>query len=91
MLAGNPNVAKVWSLDKKELSNLVKELAFYRQVAAENFDLVVDFQQLPRIRWVVGFSRQAVRLTYDAPWYTRWLYTHRVPMRGGYAAMTKAS
>ena len=49
------------------------------------------YEVITRIRWVVGFSRQAVRLTYDAPWYTRWLYTHRVPMRGDYAAMTKAS
>ncbi len=91
MLAGNPHIAKVWALDKKELPNILKELAFYRRVAAEGYDLVVDFQQLPRIRWVVAFSGQAVRLTYDAPWYTRWLYTHMVPMRGGYAAMTKAS
>lgn len=91
MLANNPHLAKVFALDKKELSSLRKELAYYRSVAREGYDLVVDFQQLPRIRWVVAFSRARVRLSYDAPWYTRWLYTHRVPMRGGYAAMSKAS
>ncbi|MBG0776701.1 MAG: glycosyltransferase family 9 protein [Desulfovibrionaceae bacterium] len=91
MLEHNPDVARVWAIDRKELSNLFKEVAFYRRVAAEGFDLVVDFQQLPRCRWVVFFSHAPVRLSYTPPWYNRWLYTHTVDPLGGYAAMTKAS
>ncbi|EPR44104.1 glycosyl transferase family 9 [Desulfovibrio sp. X2] len=91
MLANNPHLARVWQVDKKELTSLRREIAFYRRVASEGYDLVVDFQQLPRIRWVVGFSHAKVRLSYTAPWYTRWLYTHTAPMLPGYAAMCKAS
>jgi len=69
-------------------------LAFYLQVARQRFDLLVDFQQLPRIRWVAALSRFfgcRWRLSYDPPWYNRWLYSHTVRPRDGYAAMCKAS
>ncbi|WP_461211559.1 glycosyltransferase family 9 protein [Desulfocurvus sp. DL9XJH121] len=98
MVQGNPDVARIWSVDKRAHKNLGAQLAFYLRVAHEGFDLVVDFQQLPRIRWVVGLSRffppasgRQVRLSYEAPWYNRWLYTHTVRPRDGYAAMAKAS
>lgn len=94
VLENNPHVARIWAVDKKQLSNLLKELAFYVSVARQGFDLVVDFQQLPRIRWVVGLSRLfgcRWRLTYDPPWYNRWLYSHATPPRDGYAARCKAS
>jgi ADP-heptose:LPS heptosyltransferase len=94
VLENNPHIAHIWAVDKKKLTNLCKELAFYLQVAQQRFDLVVDFQQLPRIRWVVGLSRffgGRWRLSYDPPWYNRWLYTHTTRPRDGYAAMCKAS
>lgn len=100
VLAHNPHVRHVHKLDKKALSHLGKELAWYWQVAAfgdgnsGGYDLVVDFQQLPRIRWVVLFAMLqgcATRITHTAPWYNRWLYTHTVRLKGGYAAMCKAS
>ena len=75
MLANNPHIYRIWAVDKKKLSNLFKEIIFYREVAGQGFDLVVDFQQLPRCRWVVGFSKAPIRLSYTPPWYTRWLYT----------------
>lgn len=94
MLDNNPHLARIWALDKKELSTLPRELAFYFRVARQRFDLVVDFQQLPRIRWVAALSWLfgcRWRLTYDAPWYNRWLYSHFARPRDGYAAMSKAS
>lgn len=94
VLENNPHVARIWAVDKKQLSNLFKELAFYVSVARQGFDLVVDFQQLPRIRWVVGLSRLfgcRCRLSYDPPWYNRWLYSHTTRPRDGYAALCKAS
>ncbi|MDR2489276.1 MAG: glycosyltransferase family 9 protein, partial [Desulfovibrio sp.] len=75
MLQGNPHIHKIWPLDKKALPSLVHELVFYRHVAAVSFDVIVDFQQLPRCRWVVGFSRAKVRLSFSPPWYLRFLYT----------------
>ena len=78
-------------MDKKVLSSLPQEVAWYWHVARTGYDLVVDFQQLPRCRWVVAFSGAPVRLSYTPPWYTSLLYTHSSDMLDGYSAMSKAS
>lgn len=91
MLEGNPHVARIWPIDKKVLRSLASELAYYWSIAREKYDLIVDFQQTPRCRWIVGFSRSAVRLTRTPPWYTRWLYSHWSEPERGYAAAMKAS
>lgn len=91
VLENNPNIDHIWPIDKKALSNPLKALRYYAKVGRNNYDLIVDFQQLPRCKWVVRFSRAAVKLTYTPPWYNRSLYTHSIPMQGGYAAMSKAS
>ncbi len=91
LLEGNPHLDKVWALDKQKLDNLYREIRWYREVARTGFDLVIDFQQLPRCRWVVAFSGASVRLSYTPPWYLRFLYTHSAPLKAGYAAQTKAS
>ncbi|CCO23194.1 glycosyltransferase family 9 protein [Maridesulfovibrio hydrothermalis] len=87
----NPAVSHVWSIVKKELGNPFKALAFYRKVGRSGYDLVVDFQQLPRCRWVMLFCDAPVKLSYNPPWYNRFLYTNwpeHIP--GGYAAKYKA-
>ncbi|ACS81696.1 glycosyltransferase family 9 protein [Maridesulfovibrio salexigens] len=87
----NPAVSHVWAIDKKKLRNPLKALAFYWRVGRSGYDLIVDFQQLPRCRWVVLFSDAPVKLADMPPWYNRWLYTNwpeYIP--GGYAAMYKA-
>ncbi len=91
LLEGNPHLEKIWAVDKQKLSNLYRELRWYLQVAHTNFDLVVDFQQLPRCRWVVAFSQARIRLSHTAPWYNRLLYTHCIPLQPGYAAQMKVS
>ncbi len=91
MLENNPHIARIWALDKKALRTLAHELAFSWKVARQGFDLVVDFQQLPRCRWVVAFSGARIRLSYTPPWYNRPLYTHWAAPLRGYAAMAKAS
>lgn len=87
----NPCIDKIWVVDKKNLSNLIKEVPWYWRVSRNKFNLIIDFQQLPRCRWIVGFSPSAVRLSYTPPWYTRFLYSHSVTPLDGYAAMSKAS
>jgi ADP-heptose:LPS heptosyltransferase len=91
LLLNNPHIDKVWELDKDKLPTLIHELIWCRRVARTGFDLVADFQQLPRIRWLVAFSRASVRLSYTPPWYTRILYTHSIDQLPGYSAMSKAS
>lgn len=91
LLDNNPDVFRVWAVDKHAYAHFGAELAFSFSVAAQGFDLVVDFQQLPRCRWVVAFSRAPIRLTYTPPWYNKLLYTHWIDPLPGYAAMAKAS
>lgn len=91
VLDHNPDVHTVWAVDKARLSNPLKALAWYWKVARQGFDLIVDFQQLPRCRWVVLFSDAAVKFTFPPPWYNRWAYTHWTRFEEGYAAKTKAS
>lgn len=94
VLEHNPDISRVWALDKKQLTHPGKDLAFAWCIARQRYDILVDFQQLPRIRWVAALSRlfgTRVRLTYEPPWYNRWLYTHWTRPRDGYAAMSKAS
>lgn len=94
MVKGHPDLAGVFAVDKKEQKGLLQSLRFSKMVASQRFDVIIDFQQLPRCRFVVGLSRlygTNIRLSYTPPWYNRWLYSNWAEPRGGYAAMTKAS
>ncbi len=91
VLEHNPHVDRLWALDKAALPTLAHEVRWYWKVARTGYDLVINFQPtLPRLRWVVGFSGAAVRLTSTPPWYLRPLYTHTVSPSGSYAAAAKA-
>jgi heptosyltransferase-2/heptosyltransferase-3 len=91
VLENNPHVRHVWALDKKALPNLLSELRYYARIAGEGYDLVVDFQQLPRCRFVTLMSRAKVRLSYPPPWYNRLLYTHWATPVHGYSGKFRAS
>ncbi|MBI9112715.1 glycosyltransferase family 9 protein [Maridesulfovibrio ferrireducens] len=91
VFANNPAVQHIWSIKKNELRNPFKALAFYRKVGISGYDLVVDFQQLPRCRWMLLFCNAPVKLSFKPPWYNRFLYTNwpeSIP--GGYAAKYKS-
>ncbi|MDO4767538.1 MAG: glycosyltransferase family 9 protein [Pseudomonadota bacterium] len=91
VLENNPRIRSVWAVDRKKLPTFFHELAFYARIARRKYDLVVDFQQLPRCRFVTLFSRAEVRLSYPPPWYNRPLYTHTVRPVDGYSGMFRAS
>ena len=91
VLENNPHLNKVWSIDKNALKNPLKALRYYARIGGSGYDLIVDFQQLPRCKWVMLFSRAAVKLTFTPPWYNKFLYTHWSDMTPGYAAKAKAS
>lgn len=90
MLYHNPKINKIWELDKKSLPTLAHEVKFYWHLARNNYDLVIDFQQLPRCRWVVAFSQAKYRLTTESRWYNRWLYTHSTVPQDAYAGDFKS-
>lgn len=91
LLRRNPHIDAFQLLDKTEQPGLRSQLTWYRQVAMQHYDLVADFQQLPRCRMLVKFSRAKVRLSFPSPWFRPWLYTHTVEPQPGYAAAAKAS
>jgi heptosyltransferase-2/heptosyltransferase-3 len=91
LLEHNPDIHTLWLVDKKQQKTFLHDLLFAARVARTGYDLVVDFQQLPRCRTVVALSRAQVRLSYPPPWYTRFLYSHWVAPTPGYSAMYRAS
>lgn len=91
VLENNPLIETIWPIDRKALRNPIKALAYYAKVGQSNYDLIVDFQQLPRCQWVVRFSNAPVKLTFTPPWYNKFNYTHWTQMEFGYAAKCKAS
>ncbi len=90
VLENNPHINTLWPIDKKALKNPLKALAYYAKVGRQGFDLIVDFQQLPRCKWVIRFSNAPVKLSFPPKWYSRRLYTHWGPLVYGYAAKCKA-
>ena len=91
LLRRNPHIDAFHLLDKTALSSLPRQWAWYRRAAAHGYDIVVDFQQLPRCRMLTRFSRAPVRLSFPPPWYRSRLYTHTVAPVPGYAAAVKVS
>ncbi len=77
VLTNNPHIDHIWSLDKASLPTFRHEAAWYKNAARQGYDLIVNFQPtLPRLHWVVFFSKARVRLAGPVPWYLRPLYTH---------------
>ena len=88
LLRNNPYIDKFHLIEKK---GFFSQLAFYRKVAANGFDLVINFQNLPRCRMMTLFSRAPVRLSMKTGTWRDWIYTHTVPEVKGYATMSKVS
>lgn len=91
VLQNNPYISKIWTLDKKELSNVIKEFAFYRKVARQGYDLMVGLQHLPRVRWVSYLTDAPVKLSYRSSWINDIGYTHLTKSKSGYASESKAA
>jgi len=71
MLENNPHVHSIRRLDKSRFPTFAHELPWYWKLARDRYDLLVDFQQLPRCRWVAAFSDAPIRLTYTPSWWKR--------------------
>lgn len=89
VLENNPHIHTIHALDKK--SGHLEWLKLLWHIRSTPYDLIVDFQQLPRIRQILYFSKVPMRISYSPPWYNRMLYTHWRDNDQGYAALSKAS
>ena len=90
LVRNNPAISKIWEIDRK--AGLLKSLLFYYRAGANKYDLVVDFQRLPRCRWTLLFSRAPIKLCGPGKWYHKFFYSHFGGRpKGGYAGSMKAS
>jgi heptosyltransferase-2/heptosyltransferase-3 len=91
VLENNPHIHAFQVLDKEALSTPLHEYLFYLKTAALSYDIVADFQQLPRCRAMTALSRAPVRLSYTPPWYLRPVYNYGTTPGPAYAAAYKAA
>ncbi len=89
LLRHNPFIDQFHLIEKKH--GFFGQLAFYRRVASHGFDLVVNFQQLPRCMMMTLFSGAAVCLSQKTGFWRDRLYTHPVEEKSGYASESKVS
>jgi heptosyltransferase-2/heptosyltransferase-3 len=89
-LENNPFISAFLPLDKEVLPTVLHEYLFYHRAVTGKYDLLVDFQQLPRCRAVAALSGAATRISFPPPWYLRPLYTHWHQPAPAYAAAYKA-
>ncbi len=89
LLRHHPCIDVFHLIDKGK--GLFGQISFYRQVAACHFDLVVDFQQLPRCRTMALISGAPVRISFRSSPLISWRYTHVVDPEQGYASQMKLS
>ncbi len=89
MLDNNPHLNKIWTVKN---GGLLHDLKTFLSIRHEQYDLLVDFQQLPRTRRAAMFSGAKIKLSYETKWYKRIYYTHfsHAPQKGGYAGKVKA-
>ncbi|MCL1890383.1 MAG: glycosyltransferase family 9 protein [Desulfovibrionaceae bacterium] len=92
LMEENPNIDALLIWDRQRLRGLWAQLSWYLRLAGHPYDLCVDFQQLPRCRFVTLASRAPVRISFrrrPIPFFG--LYTHCAEGGSGYAAAGKAS
>lgn len=89
LLRHNPFIDAFHLIDKS--GGFFRQLAFYRRVAACNFDVVIDLQQLPRCRMMTLLSGAPVRLSFPGSFLSRLRCNCLVMPQEGYASQTKVS
>ena len=89
MLVGNPDIDRIIPMDKRRLRGLAA-FAWYWSTARQGYDLVIDFQSLPRLKWITLFSGAPIRFAATRKRRTSLIYNaFPDPICGGYAAWEK--
>ncbi|MDR1946132.1 MAG: glycosyltransferase family 9 protein [Desulfovibrio sp.] len=91
VLENNPYIHAFQVLDRDALPTPLHEYLFYLKTASNAYDIVADFQQLPRCRAMTALSRAPVRLSFTPPWYLRPVYNYSSSPGPAYAAAYKAA
>ncbi|HVZ81203.1 MAG TPA: glycosyltransferase family 9 protein [bacterium] len=78
LLEGHPRVAGVLALDPSRKNDPFYQIAFYRKLRAEKFDLVLDLFGNMRTAFLSFFSGAPVRVGFENRGRS-WAYTHLAP------------
>ena len=89
MLENHPRLHRVWSLTPGIKRSLRSQISLYAEVFRHGFDIAVNFQSLPRCRFMTLFSRAPIRVGAVDKAYLRLLYTHAAEPGTGYAVKSK--
>ncbi len=83
----NPYLTNIYTIDKKEQSNIFKQIAFYKKIARNKYDTVIALQTLPRVMLQVCFSKARYKLGPKSKAYKDWLFTHKTQTELEYPAI----
>ncbi len=90
IVAKNPYLSNVYIFDKKEQSNIFKQIAFYKKIAKNGYDTVIALQTLPRVMLQVFFSKAKYKLGPQSKPYKDRLFTHITKTELDYPAIDNA-
>ncbi len=89
ILENNPHLSNTVTVDKKEHSTFFSQLAFYKDVAKNNYDIVISMQNLPRCLMQVFFSKAKYRIGMKEKVYKNFFYTHTIKQTSTYSSARK--
>lgn len=89
ILENNPHITKMHLLDKEKQPTIFSQIAFYKEVAKDNYDTVISMQNLPRCLLQVFFSHAKYKLGLKGQWYKNLFYTHTNEQTSAYITEKK--
>ncbi len=90
IVENNPNIHEIICLDKEKTPNFLSQLAFYRKVGKNKYDIAISLQNLPRCLLQVLFSKAKYKLgEQHRSLYKNMHYTHITPTTKVYSVEKK--
>ena len=91
LLRYNPNIDNFRILEKEKL-NFFTQIRYFKSILKNDYDLIIDIQQLPRCQILSLLGRKSIRVTFPPRHsYRRKLYSHIVEPDDVYTSGWKVS
>ncbi len=83
----NPYINNLFVIDRKQENSFSKQIAFYRNIAKNNYDTVIALQTLPRVLLQVFFTKAKYKVGPYSKAYKNLLFTHLTKIEKDYPAI----
>lgn len=91
LLRYNPNIDNFRILEKEKL-NFFTQISYFKSILKNDYDLIIDIQQLPRCQILSFLGRKSIRITFSPRRaYRKKLYSHIVEPDDIYTSGWKVS